>query len=329
MTAVSFKRFLRLAPLVLFLLAAFVAAVVPLPYYAVGPGPAREVEPLIHLDGPTVYDSAGKLVMTTVSFRQATGVQAFVAWLDPHRSVVAQDVLYPSGETQAQERQRSLSQMDTSKIDAASVVLRQLGGYPKQHGPGALIEGVTPGCPAEGKLFSGDLVTSIDGAAVSSVAQAQKLLDAIPANAQTTFEVRAAGKTHDIRITRQSCVGDRAPLFGISMIANFPYRIRIVSGDIGGPSAGLMWALGMYDLLTPGDLTGGKVIAGTGTIDLEGKVGPIGGIGDKVIAAQAVGADVFLVPQADLKGAQAASDGSMRIVPVASFQNALAAVGSL
>jgi Lon-like protease len=329
MTAVSPKRFLRLAPLVLLLIAAFVASVVPLPYYAVGPGPAREVEPLIHVDGPTVYASAGKLVMTTVSFRQTTGVQAFVAWLDPHRSVVAQDVLYPSGETQAQERQRSLSQMDTSKIDAASVVLRQLGDYPKQHGPGALIEGVAPGCPAEGELFAGDLVTSIDGTAVSSVAQAQKLLDSIPANAEVTFEVRAAAKTHDIRITRRSCVDGRAPLFGISMIPNFPYRVRIVSGDIGGPSAGLMWALGMYDLLTRDDLTGGKVIAGTGTIDLQGDVGPIGGIGDKVIAAQAVGADVFLVPKDDLKGARAESDGTMRIVPVATFQGALDAIGSL
>jgi Lon-like protease len=329
MTAVSFKRFLRLAPLVLLLVAVLVASWVPLPYYAVGPGPAREVEPLIHVDGPTVYASAGKLVMTTVSFRQTTGVQAFLAWLDPNRSVVAQDVLYPSGETQAQEQQRSLSQMDTSKIDAASVVLRQTGGYPKQHGPGALIEGVAPGCPAEGRLFAGDLVTAIDGTSVRSVSGAQKLLDAIPTNAEATFHVRAAGQTHDIRVTRRSCVGGHAPLFGISMIANFPYRVRIESGDIGGPSAGLMWALGMYDLLTPGDLTGGKVIAGTGTIDLQGKVGPIGGIGDKVVAAQSVGADVFLVPKGNLKGAQAASDGSMRIVSVASFQDALSAIGSL
>jgi PDZ domain-containing protein len=329
MTGVSFKRFLRIAPVVLLLAVVVVGSLVPLPYYAIGPGPAQEVEPLIHLDGPTVYASAGKLVMTTVSFKQVTGLEAAFAWLDPHRSLVAQDVLYPSGETQDQEQQRSLSQMDTSKIDAASVVLRQTGDYPKQHGAGALIESVGPGCPAEGRLFAGDLVTAIDGTPVRTVDQAQKLLDAVPTDARATFEIRAAGATHTIPVTRGTCIPGRPPLFGISMIANFPYRIRIESGDLGGPSAGLMWALGMDDLLTPGDLTGGKVIAGTGTIDLAGKVGPIGGIGDKVVAAQSVGADVFLVPKDDLKGAQAASDGSMRIVPVGSFQQALAAIGSL
>jgi Lon-like protease len=328
MTSVSLRRFLRVAWLVLLLGAVVFAVLVPLPYYEIGPGPAREVEPLIHVDGPPVYASAGKLVMTTVSFRQATALDAFLAWLDPHRSLVAQDVLYPSGETKVQGDQRSFSQMDTSKIDAAYVVLHQTGDYPQQHGTGALIESVAPGCPAEGRLAAGDLVTAIDHQPVQTVEQAQKLLDAIPSDSAATFEIRAAGQTETVTATRGTCVPGRPPLFGISMIANFPYRIRIESGDIGGPSAGLMWSLGLDDLLTPGDLTGGKVVAGTGTIDPQGKVGPIGGIGDKVVAAQSVGAEVFLVPKANLQGAQAASDGSMRIIPVGSFQEALTALSS-
>ncbi|MBI3648887.1 MAG: PDZ domain-containing protein [Actinobacteria bacterium] len=304
------------------------AVSIPLPYYAVGPGPAREVEPLIHVEGPTVYASAGRLIMTTVEFRQVTAAEAFLAWLDPHRSVVSRDSLYAPGETQAQEQSRSISQMDTSKIDAAFVALQRTDGYPKDHGAGALIEGVAPGCPAEGKLFAGDVITSIDGTPVASQGRAQGLLDAVPTGSPVTFGVRASGKTQDVVITRRVCVDGRPPLFGISMIPNFPFPVSIESGDVGGPSAGLMWALGLYDLLTPGDLTGGRTIAGTGTIEVDGRVGPIGGIQDKVVAAESAGAQVFLCPQGNLKAAKAASDGSMQIVPVATFGNALTLLGA-
>jgi len=329
MTAVSLRRFLRISPLIGLLVVATVASWVRLPYYSVGPGPAQEVEPLIHVDGPRVYASAGKLVMTTIAFRQVTAVLALITWLDPHRSIVDQDVLFPQGETPVQEQQRSLSEMDTSKLDAAYVVLQRTSDYPKEHGIGALIEAIQPGCPAEGQLYAGDLVTAIDGTPIRTVPQAQHELDAIPTDATATFTVQAAGETHQIPVTRGSCVPGHDPLFGISMIPDFPFRIRIESGDVGGPSAGLMWSLGLDDLLTPGDLAHGEVVAGTGTIDLEGHVGPIGGIGDKVFAAQSVGADVFLCPRGNLAGARAASDGSMRIVPVRTFQDALDALDAL
>ena len=317
------KRFLPPALLVLVLGIVVATTWVTLPYYTEGPGPAREVIPLIHVDGPPVYASGGKLIMTTVEFRHATAFTAFLAWLDPHRRVLDEDALYPDGQTQAEEEQRSLSQMDTSKIDAAYVVLEELSGYPADHGNGALIESVSPGCPAEGELFAGDLILSLNGDPVSSRAEALKAFDEIPSGHPITFRVRAAGETHELSLTRRSCVQDRPPLVGITMVPNFPYRIRIESGDVGGPSAGLMYALGLYDLLTPDDLTGGRTIAGTGTIDLEGSIGPIGGIGDKVVAAEGEGADVFLVPAGNLKGARAAVAGSMQIVSVASFKDAL------
>ena len=319
----SARRFLRPIPLIVLLVAAIAATWVRLPYYSQGPGPPQEVEPLIHVSGRAVYQSGGKLIMTTVEFRQLDAVGLFLAWLDPNRSVVSRDVLYPPGETQQEGNQRSISQMDTSKIDAASVVLKKTAGYPKDHGTGALIESVGPGCPAEGKLYAGDLVTTIDGAAVASASEARTLLDEVPTRDPITLLVRAAGEAHDITITRGACPGYEQPLIGISLIPNFPFSIQIRSGDVGGPSAGLMWSLGLYDLLTPGDLTGGRTIAGTGTIDPQGKVGPIGGIGDKVEAAQSAGAQVFLVPTDNLKGAESASNGSMKIVPVATFLNAL------
>ena len=165
--------------------------------------------------------------------------------------------------------------MDQSKIDAADVVLRRLTDYPKDHGDGALLEFVYPGCPAEGELFAGDVVTSIDGTPVHSAREASKALDAVPVKEPITFEVHAAGETHDVTITREKCLPDvDDPRIGINLIDVFPFDVEIASGDVGGPSAGLMWALGLYDLMTPGDATAGRTIAGTGTIDTRGRVGP-------------------------------------------------------
>lgn len=302
------------------------AAWIPLPYFAVGPGPAREVVPLIAVDGHPTYDS-GKLVMTTVSFRKVTGLTAMLAWLDPNEAVVGQDLLYPPGLTVAQERERSLSQMDTSKIDATSVALEQLTNYPDDHGEGVLIETVYQECPAEGELFAGDLVDSIEGAPIDDVADASDAIDSVAPGDPLTFHVSAAGEQHDVTVTRGSCPGADRPVVGISMVNNFPFGVEIASGDIGGPSAGMMYALGLYDLLTPGDLTDGRLVAGTGTMGLDGSVGPIGGIADKIVAAHGIGAQVFLVPKDNLAEARSVDAGAMQLISVDSFDDALRALG--
>ena len=110
---------------------------------------------------------------------------------------------------------------------------------------------------------------------------------------------------------------------GITTVPNFPFPITISSGDIGGPSAGLMWALGLYDLLTPGDLTGGRTIAGTGQIEPDGTIDPIGGVQQKIAAARAAGATVFLLPRRNLADAREVARG-LPLVPVDRFQDALA-----
>jgi PDZ domain-containing protein len=308
------------------------AAWVRLPYYSEGPGEAREVVPLISVEGRTTYDT-GTLVMTTVEFRHLTGIGALIAWIDPDKRVVGQDVLYTPGETVAQERQRSLSQMDTSKLAAASVVLTALTDYriaddlPDDRGTGVLIETVFSQCPAEGKLFAGDLVDSIDGTAIHDVPDASKAIDGVAPGDPLTFHVSAGGEEHDVTLTRGDCPGADRPVVGIAMVNDFPFDVEIQSGDVGGPSAGLMFGLGLYDLLTPGDLTGGELVAGTGTMELDGSVGPIGGIGDKIVAARRIGADLFLVPRDDLAAAKTADAGEMRLVPVGSFEEALTALG--
>jgi PDZ domain-containing protein len=281
---------------------------------------------MIDLGGHTRYDSTGKLIMTTVSFEQVTALQALRAWLDPHVQVVAEDVLYPPGTTVQSEQRRAISDMDQSKIDAAYVALSAVAGYPKDHGNGALIAAIGPGCPADGKLFAGDTILAIDGAPVRSAKDASRVISAAAPGDPLDFKVRAADQTHDIDVAKGRCPGSKDPLVGINIVDAFPFPIDINSQDIGGPSAGLMFSLGLYDALTPGDLTQGRTIAGTGTMSLDGTVGPIGGITDKVVAAEDVGATVFLVPKDNWDELKGVDTGDMQLIEVGSFQDAVDAL---
>ena len=295
---------------------------VTLPYYAEGPGPARDVEPLIHVSGHQVFGSGGKFVLTSVSGSPVNLFQAIGAWLNPTKSVVPETVFVLPGETQQQATDRALSDMDQSKLDAASVVLSRVAGYPTSHGGGVLVENLYGGCPAQGRLFVGDRILTVDGTRVPSEGAFERLLDGIPNGAPVRLTGRAGGKRFSATMTRRPCSNSLRPLLGITTIPSFPFHLSISSDGIGGPSAGLMWALGLYDLLTPGDLTGGRVIAGTGTIDLDGTVGAIGGVRNKIAAAKASGAKVFLVPRGNLAEARPAAHG-ITLVPVNTFQAAL------
>ncbi|HEY6566316.1 MAG TPA: S16 family serine protease [Actinomycetota bacterium] len=324
------KHPFRIVALATLFVLAFGAAYVRLPFYAEGPGPAREVQPMIDVGDEPRYDSAGKLIMTTVSWYPLTALQAVRAWLDPNLKIVAEDVIYPPGVDHDAEEQRSRSEMDQSKIDATMVVLRELAGYPGEHGDGALIQGTSPACPAFNRLFPGDLIVAIGGEDIETRRQASRAIDEVPPRDPVTFTVQAAGETHDVKVTRERCVDENPePLIGISIVQAFPFPVEISSGDVGGPSAGLMFALGLYDVLTPGDLTGGRTIAGTGAIFADGTVAPIGGITDKVVAAERVGATVFLVPQQNMAELKGVDVGDLQLVGVSSFDEALAALQEL
>jgi PDZ domain-containing protein len=299
------------------------AAWVPLPYYAEGPGPARDVLPLISFEGRAREDVGGRLVYTTVRLRQLTALGLVGAWLDPVRYVIREDELYPPGLDEEREAERSISQMDQSKIDAAFVVLNRLEGYPKVHGEGALVESTAPGCPADGELFPGDVIVGIEDASIDSRREASDAIGAAGKGEPLDFVVEVDGEREEARFTREPCGPDDELLVGVSLLDAFPFEITMSSGDVGGPSAGLMWALGLYELLDDEDLTMGRTIAGTGTIDLEGNVGPIGGIRDKAIAAERAGADVFLVPADNMSELRDADTGAMELLPVATFDEAL------
>jgi PDZ domain-containing protein len=314
------KKALLFAPPILIIV---LAGTLWLPLYSIGPGPARSVEPLIHVSGATTYPSDGRFVMTSIVFEQLTAFGALASWLDPNRAVVSRGALYAPGETVRQEHVRSISQMDQSKLDATFVALSELTGYPREHRKGVLVESVVAGCAADGELYPGDLILSIDGQRIDGRADASRVIGEAPSGSTLTFDIRVDGERRTIDLVRRPCGGSAEPLVGVSLINNFPFRVSISSGDIGGPSAGLMWALGLYDLLTPGDLAGGRMIAGTGEIGLDGTVRPIGGIAEKIIAAERAGADVFLVPREELGAARAADADDMQLVPVSTFRDAL------
>ncbi|MEX2275937.1 MAG: S16 family serine protease [Actinomycetota bacterium] len=321
----GFRTFLVIAWSVAVLAVAVAAGLARLPFYGIGPGPAREVQPLIAVEGPRVYASSGRLVMTTVSYRQLTAIGVVLAWLDPDEAVVDESVLFPPGLTSEEEHRLAISDMDTSKINATFVALRELTGYPKEHGRGALIQGLVPGCSADGVLYPGDVVLDVNGRPVADVRAADRVIDDVPSGDTVIFTVRPLGEstTEDVRLVRKPCGASKEPLVGIARVPVFPFEVSIGSGDIGGPSAGLMFSLGLYDLLTPGDLTDGRTVAGTGTIGLDGRVGPIGGIEEKVVAAERTGAEVLLVPARNFAAALEVAPEGLELVEVGTFQDAL------
>jgi Lon-like protease len=313
------RRVLALVPV---LTAAVVLAAVPLPMFAVNPGPARDVVPLIEIQGHPIYEPSGHLLLTTVTVNHSTAFEALRGWLDEYSDVVPERLILPPGVTEEEEDRISRSQMDESKLTAAAVALARVTDYPQRHGSGALVRRVQDGSPAEGRLFPGDLIERVDGTAIGSVADVGRLVRAAGTRRRVSIVVRVEDQTRTVRLRPRALEADGAPKIGVELLESFPFHLLIESGDIGGPSAGLVWTIGVIDLLTPGDLTGGRRIAGTGTIDLDGVVGPIGGIGQKLVAAERAGADAFLVPRGDMEAAREA-DTDVELVPIDDLEDAL------
>lgn len=299
-------------------------AVVELPLFVEAPGRARSVLPLIDVDGTSTYESEGRLLLTTVNVGRLNAFEALTAWIDPQADVIPERELLPPGLSEEEYQRASRSQMDQSKVAAVAVALELLTDYPDEHGQGVIVQDVFAGTPAEGRLFPGDLMTHINGAPLADLAQLREAIAAAAGGGTVRLQVRPVegGDTSTVEVRPTRIEGVDRPVVGIAAVANFPFDVDIQSGTIGGPSAGLMWALGMIETLTPEDLTAGRSIAGTGSVDLDGQVGPIGGVRMKVIGAEEAGADAFLLPREDLADARDAA-GSIELVPVGTVEEAL------
>lgn len=299
------KRWAAFVPLAALFLALRSA---PTPLWEVTPGPVRDVGPLIDVEGAPTYASQGNFLLTAVlvGTRPLTPFEAIRASFEPGVELVPEREIRAPGATEESEETRATSQMDQSKLDATEIVLRRLTGYPGERGRGVLVESVAAGCPADGELFAGDLILSIDGEPVDGDEHAARLIAAARPGEPLTIRLRAGGETREVRVARERCAGSEEPVVGVVLIDNFPFTVRIRSGGIGGPSAGLAWALALWDRLSPGDLTGGRKIAATGELTLgEEGIRPVGSIAQKVAAAERAGAEVFLVPRGNLAEARA------------------------
>ncbi len=296
-------------------------ALVDIGMFAVGPGSAENVFPRIQLDGVSVTEPSGRLLLTTVSIPRATVFHAVWAAWDPAVQLVPEEAIL--GErTEREYEQITRSQMDESKIAAVSIAASELTDYPEEHGTGALVQDVVEGSAAAGKLFPGDLIVSVGDEPVEDVDDVSRQIRATGGRRALAFTVEAGGEERSVRIRPRVSEEEGRPIIGVILIESFPFEVEIESGRIGGPSAGLMWTLGVYDLLSEEDLVMGRHIAGTGAIDLAGNVYSVGGVAQKVRAAMDAGAEVFLVPRDNLEDARSAAT-DIDVVPVGDVEAVL------
>ena len=296
-----------------------------LPVVALAPGPAEDVLGRVKVGGGArVYDSKGKLYLTSV------GIDDDVHFFDAILDLANRDVqlrprrdVYPEGESTQQVHQQNAADMDESKLLASVVALRLLG---YRVDPSAVeVTDVRPGAPADGRLLAGDRLVRADGRRVATIAQLQALIRRH--HPGDTLRLGVKRGSAELPVNVPVGLDDGQPRIGVVLHEEFgklPVQVTIDTGNIGGPSAGLMFALSIYDRLTPGDLTGGRRIAGTGQIVEDGSVVPIGGVAEKLVAARRQGATVFLVPRGNCDEADRHPPPGLLLVPVSSVRDAVA-----
>ncbi|MFE9093793.1 PDZ domain-containing protein [Streptomyces sp. NPDC007264] len=320
------------------------------PYSELSPGPTVNTlgehggEPVLQISGHETYRTTGHLNMTTVRVTSADYrmnlVEAVYGWLAHDNKIVPHDTLYPDGKTEEQSTQENAEEFSQSQESAKVAALKELGIPVKSW---VIVSTVLKESPAEGRLHAGDVVKAVDGTAVKAPDDVAKLVTRhkpgedvvftiIPAKEQAAAEKahRTATATRNVTITtaKSRDSGRQRAIVGISAGTDhtFPFTIDIKLADVGGPSAGLMFALGIYDKLTPGSLTGGRFVAGTGTIDDGGTVGPIGGVEMKTVGARSKGAQYFLTPKDNCAAAAKDVPEGLTLVKVNTIDDALNAL---
>lgn len=302
-----------------------------IPYLALRPGPVHDVVPLIALRGAQVFPVRGQLLLTTVQLQPVTAAAAIRSWIDPSEAVVERAAFVPPGETEEDVVVRSSEQMAESQVLAAAAALRRLGYPVRRATSGARVAQVLEDAPASGVLRPGDEIVAIDGERVESPDDLVVRIRRHRVGDTVGLRVRRTGREVTLRIGTVASPSDPAvPVVGATLepVASIrlPIDVRIEDAGIGGPSAGLLYALGIVELLGRPDLARGRRIAGTGTIDLDGGVGAVGGIEQKVVAARRADADLFIAPQPEQRAA-CPHAGDMRVVGVQTLDEAVRALG--
>lgn len=318
----------------LFVVLLILALTMPVPYVVLSPGPTLNTlgtddagHAIIVFHGRKPARTTGHLNLTTVSVsgNSITPFQAVAGWLLHDEVVVPRTSVYPPGVSEKQTNQQNTQQFQQSQDSATAAAFCELG-YPNGFG---VIDVVADG-PSHNVLHPGDQFVSVDGTPATSRSALDRILAGLAPGTKIPLVVKRAGRTVRLRVTlgtppRESGV-HRGGYLGVvpdnTCLAPFAVDLGL-GNEIGGPSAGLMFALGIIDKVGRSDLTGGRFVAGTGTITAKGKVGAIGGIALKMIAARNKGASVFLAPAGNCSDVRGATPAGLRVVKVARLHQAV------
>ena len=315
-----------------------VAALLPVPYVALSPGPVTNTlgsvdkTELIRIEGRQTYPDEGRLDLTTVSVlggpsRRLDLITALRGWVDDTIAIVPEEQVYPPGTSADEAERQSEIEMRDSQENATTAALRHLG-IPVT--TSLLVEEIDPASDAKGVLRKGDQLFEVDGRAVVGGAQLREIVTAAEAGDTLRLVVGRDGRRVTVRVRTKEAPDGRTIIgIGTRDDAEYPFTVEISLEDVGGPSAGAMFALGIVDKLTPGPLTDGRFVAGTGTIDDEGNVGAIGGITQKMVGAHEAGATEFLVPADNCEEAVETAPGVLRLVKVETLAGAVSALEAL
>ena len=295
------------------------------------PGPPYQWD--IDYGDTEYYDFDGNLFQLTVRRDEASALIYLWAYVDNSFDLYPREVILPKGVTPKELSEISIQNMKTSENVAIAVALKNLNYDIDSKGDGVLVVGILDDSPVKDKLLKGDLLTTINGEQIFSASEFIATL-----RKYDIGEIVTIGLTRDIDgIDTEIFISteliehieyDNEPMVGflattVNERFDFPFEIDIKTGNVGGPSAGLMMALNVYNNLIPNDITNSLIVAGTGTIEIDGSVGPVGGIRQKVIAAKRAGSELILVPTANYEEASPFSTDETAIVPVDSFEEAL------
>jgi PDZ domain-containing protein len=320
---------------ILFAVGLVTASVVRVPYYRIAPGTARAAGDVIAVDGSPTYDASGEVLFTTVSIGRETALRALYDWLDPDVDVLSAEQ-YLGGRSRDETREQNLALMAASKDTATYVALTRLGFDVGIDNGGVVVARIGDDVPAAGLLEIGDLVVAADGVptplpdALRAHLATKRPGDTVVLSLQRGEEAAPAEVTVPLVAADDGrAIIGIAPAASASTTFRFPVDVQISSGSIGGPSAGLAFTLALLDELSPGELTGGRRIAATGSIDVDGNVGLIGGVRQKAIAVAEAGAEVFFVPPSEVDRARAGAAGTdLEVIGVATLEDALAALAA-
>jgi PDZ domain-containing protein len=310
-------------------------AILPTPYLIERPGPTYDVlgeisgEQVIKVIDEPSYDSEGRLDILTVSIigrpeRTPSWFEIVFAWLDGSQKVVPVELLYPPGQTSEQFKAESSAMMEVSQQDAIAAALSYLD-YDLSRV--IYIAEVSAGAAASGKLIAADFVVSVNDVELTSIEQLRTIIGDWDEAGAIEVTVSRNGEL----LTEQiSPVKDAEGNYRLGILVgykyDFPIDIELQLGDVGGPSGGMMFALGIIDRLGPVDITGGLHISGTGTIQESGEVGPIGGIVQKLYGARSAGATVFLAPAGNCPEIVGNEPAGLTVVKIEKLRDAIRAL---